>query len=98
VITCREAVRRLWDYLEDEASRDDRAAVEQHLAFCRRCCGEVEFAEELRGVLAAAAPVELPPDVRTRLNGVLDELATGATTRPGPTHRRHTDRGERRDP
>lgn len=77
MITCREAVRRLWDYLEDEVSRDDRAAVEKHLAFCRRCCGEVEFAEELRGVLAAAAPVELPPDVHTRLTGVLDELVTG---------------------
>lgn len=74
MISCSEAVQQLWDYLENEVSAQDREAVEEHLAFCRRCCGEVEFAQELRGVLASAARVELPPAVEKRLTTVLDDL------------------------
>lgn len=74
MISCTEAVRRLWDYLENEVAADDRVAIEGHLAFCRRCCGEVAFAEELRGVLAEAGQVDLPPAVERRLTRVLDEV------------------------
>jgi len=74
VIPCTEAVRQLWDYLEDEVAERDRAAVEEHLAFCRRCCGEVEFAEELRGLLSAAGDIELPREVEARLTATLDDL------------------------
>lgn len=74
MITCAEAVRQLWDYLDgvvDEAQRD---SIEEHLAFCRRCCGELEFAEELRGFLASHARDQIPEDVRERLSATLDEL------------------------
>jgi anti-sigma factor (TIGR02949 family) len=74
MISCQEAVRRLWEYLDGTLGEADHAAIEQHLSFCRRCCGEAEFAEELRKFLRAAADVELPDDVRTRLAATLDEL------------------------
>jgi anti-sigma factor (TIGR02949 family) len=74
MISCQEAVRRLWEYLDGTLGEADHAAIEQHLSFCRRCCGEAEFAEELRKFLRAAADVELPDDVRTRLAATLDDL------------------------
>jgi mycothiol system anti-sigma-R factor len=74
VITCAEAVKQLWDYLDGVVEDVQRQLVEEHLAFCRRCCGELEFAEELRSFLASHAPDELPPDVRARLTATLDEL------------------------
>lgn len=74
MITCAEAVRQLWDYLDGIVEESQRAQVEEHLAFCRRCCGELEFAEELRAFMAAHAADELPEDVRTRLSATLDEL------------------------
>lgn len=74
MITCAEAVRQLWDYLDGAVDESQRALVEEHLAFCRRCCGELEFAEELRDFLAQHAADELPADVRTRLTATLDEL------------------------
>jgi mycothiol system anti-sigma-R factor len=77
MITCAEAVRQLWEYLDGALPDADRLAIEEHLSFCRRCCGEVEFAEELRGFLARGAAEELPDDVRTRLLATLDELETG---------------------
>ena len=51
MITCAEAVRQLWDYLDGVVDDSRRELVEEHLAFCRRCCGELEFAGELRAFL-----------------------------------------------
>jgi mycothiol system anti-sigma-R factor len=76
MISCAEAVKQLWDYLDGALPDEDRAAIEEHLSFCRRCCGEVEFAEELRGFLSRHAAEEVPADVRRRLTDVLDQLET----------------------
>lgn len=74
MIGCAEAVRELWDYLDGLVDDAERAAVEEHLSVCRRCCGELEFAEELRGFLARNADEELPPDVHARLTATLHGL------------------------
>lgn len=74
MISCAEAVRQLWEYLDRDLGATDRARVEDHLAFCRRCCGEAEFADALRAFLRSAAYPGLPPDVETRLTGFLDTL------------------------
>ena len=74
MITCAEAVAQLWEYLDGALPDQNRAAIEEHLSFCRRCCGEVEFAEELRSFLARNAAEEVPPDVHERLTDVLDQL------------------------
>lgn len=76
MITCADAVKQLWEYLDGALAEQDRAAVEEHLSFCRRCCGEVEFAEELRGFLGRKAAEEIPDEVRSRLIATLDELET----------------------
>jgi mycothiol system anti-sigma-R factor len=74
MITCAEAVRQLWEYLDGVVDETQREAIEEHLSFCRRCCGEVEFAEELRAFLVEHAEEELPADVRARLLTTLDQL------------------------
>ncbi|MGH8829280.1 MAG: anti-sigma factor family protein, partial [Jiangellaceae bacterium] len=74
MISCHEAVRRLWGYLDNTVDEVDRAKVEEHLARCRRCCAEMEFAQELRRALANGAAVDVPPHVLTRLQQTLEEL------------------------
>lgn len=78
MITCAEAVKQLWDYLDGALADEDRRAIEEHLSFCRRCCGEVEFAGELRGFLAREAAEEIPDDARARLLATLDELESAS--------------------
>jgi mycothiol system anti-sigma-R factor len=75
VITCGAAVEQLWTFLDHELDDHDQRAVEAHLAFCRRCCGEMEFAKHLRRLLSAKGIGELPAEVRTRLDRFIDELA-----------------------
>jgi mycothiol system anti-sigma-R factor len=78
MITCAEAVEQLWEYLDGALEDGDRAAVEEHLSFCRRCCGEVEFAHELRSFLARDSAEELPDDVRARLLTTLDDIGSAS--------------------
>jgi anti-sigma factor (TIGR02949 family) len=74
LITCSEAVQQLWDYLDRAISAKDQERVERHLAFCRNCCGELEFAKELRAFLASSGVQEIPPDVKARLERFVREL------------------------
>lgn len=74
MITCAEAVRELWRYLDRSLPKVDREKVEEHLAFCRKCCGELEFARELQAFLAGAAVDGIPPEVRERLERFVEGL------------------------
>ncbi|GAA2393762.1 hypothetical protein GCM10010404_58850 [Nonomuraea africana] len=74
MISCAEAVRQLWDYLDAVLDEVDRTTVEEHLRRCRRCCGELEFAVELRRFLARAGGEVIPTDILRRLNDTLEEL------------------------
>lgn len=74
MMSCAEAVRHLWEYLDGVVEETDREAIEEHLSFCRRCCGELDFAEELRRFLAQPDEQALSADVRARLLGTLTEL------------------------
>lgn len=74
MISCDDAVRRLWEYLDNDLAADDRGRVENHLALCRRCCGEAEFAAALQDLLRSTVGCELPADVERQLTGFLDTL------------------------
>jgi anti-sigma factor (TIGR02949 family) len=74
MISCAEATRQLWEYLDGMVDATARDAIDDHLARCRRCCGELEFAQELRHFLASSARGDVPGDVLRRLNQTLEEL------------------------
>lgn len=74
MISCSDAVRQLWKYLDGAVEDADRHAIEEHLDVCKRCCGEVEFANELRNFLATHAFEELPGDTRSRLTTFLEQI------------------------
>ena len=78
MISCDEAVRRLWAYVDGELGDDDRGRVDDHLALCRRCCGEAEFTGALRDLLGTTPPPSLPSDVEQQLHGFLTSLEGGA--------------------
>ena len=77
MITCAEAVTRLWDYVEKNLAAEDEAQIDDHVAVCRQCCGEAEFAGQLRGFLNTHAEERIPPDARQRLDLFLADLDAG---------------------
>jgi RNA polymerase sigma-70 factor, ECF subfamily len=54
--------------------RGRKAKVDQHLSFCRTCCGELEFAKQLRLFLASQGADELPAHVKDRLERFVADL------------------------
>lgn len=74
MISCSEAINQLWAYLDDTVGPADRRLVEQHLDRCRQCCGELEFAQELRRLLANSATEDVPQEVLRRLHRTLEEM------------------------
>lgn len=73
-ISCGEAVRSLWEFLDHGLDEGDHEAVENHLAFCMQCCGELEFAKELRQLLRSQTAEGLPEDIHTRLDNFIEGL------------------------
>jgi hypothetical protein len=74
MISCEEAVRRLWEHVEVVPMAQERALLDAHLALCRRCCGEAGFADELRGLLRRQPDDALPDAVACRLEALITQL------------------------
>lgn len=74
MITCADAVKQLWEYLDRELPAEDRGRVEEHLNFCRTCCGELEFAEELQRFMRSRGSEDIPSGIRDRLEAMLGEM------------------------
>ena len=83
-IGCGEAVRQLWEFLDGGLEATDHRTVEAHLAWCLRCCGEVAFARELRGLLRTRTGVTVPDDVRQRMERFIDVLGDDSEERSPP--------------
>ena len=76
MMTCTDAASRLWAYLDGALEQLDRELLEAHLALCRQCCGELEFAQVLHSYLASQpAADELPGDIRDRIENFIQELS-----------------------
>ncbi len=75
MINCKEAVARLYAYLDRNLGRGSEAEVEEHLKLCRHCCGELEFAKQVRGLLRRPGAVhDVTPDVARRIEAFLAGL------------------------
>lgn len=75
MIACREAVERLWTYLDRALERTREEELEEHLGLCRHCCGELEFAKQVRSKLRTTADTPLTPDAKERLEAFVERLA-----------------------
>jgi hypothetical protein len=69
---------RLSDYLDDELSAPERAALDAHLAQCAGCRGTIE---ELRGVVLEAASLNDRAPSRDLWTGVAARIAPGSQLR-----------------
>jgi mycothiol system anti-sigma-R factor len=72
MIDCREAVRRMWAYLDHELGAEPVSEFEAHLESCQRCCGELEFSRHMREIVADKRGAQsVPPALRARIEILL---------------------------
>ena len=81
LISCREAVRQLWRFLDEELKSADHERVEEHLDHCVHCCGELEFVRHMQKLLGSQRELTIPDDVQHRLEALIAELSDPGRTR-----------------
>ena len=77
MIDCREAVRRMWPFLDHSLEPHPTEELETHLETCKRCCGELEFSREVRGLVATKNSPEMPDELRDRIERLLATVRDG---------------------
>lgn len=70
-VTCASGVELLMDYLEGVLSADLAAALDVHVAGCRRCAAYVESYRATPRILRAATAAPLPADLEDSLMAFL---------------------------
>lgn len=74
VIGCDEALKRIFDYIDNHLQGESRAELEQHLEMCRHCFDRVEFEKRLKSRLRNLE-FENPSDRLTdRVKKILNEF------------------------
>jgi mycothiol system anti-sigma-R factor len=64
---CREALRELQLYLDDECGQDVETAIRMHLGDCPPCFDRAEFERELRAVISRKCRDTAPSTLVTRI-------------------------------
>ncbi len=60
-MTCKEAVDKLYEYLDREADGMTASQVEKHLDLCRLCCDHFEFEKKLKELVQKSCFQEKAP-------------------------------------
>lgn len=80
MISCEEALARVYEYLDDELAPTDRGRVADHFAVCQRCYPHLRFEESfLRALRRVENGQGASPELKNR---VLDALYQEGLERP----------------
>jgi hypothetical protein len=75
LLTCREAIDLIADYLESALGPEMLLTLERHLADCRPCLAYLDTYRKTRHLTARTERVEMPAELQTRLRQFLrDQL------------------------
>lgn len=72
-IGCDEALKRVFDYIDNHLQGESREELEEHIETCRHCFDRVEFEKRLKTRLRNLK-IEIPPDrLFNRVKNILEE-------------------------
>jgi hypothetical protein len=73
ILTCKEALRRLDDYVDRELSQDEMKKVQFHLRICHACSRKFAFEKSFVGsVREKISHIDIPPDLLADVKSALD--------------------------
>jgi mycothiol system anti-sigma-R factor len=83
-IDCREALHRVYHFLDEEMTPELRHTIERHLDRCAPCLRAFGFEADLRKLIADKCRDQVPDGLRTRIAVAIDHehkqrMKTGGT-------------------
>lgn len=73
-ISCEEAVKSIFSYIDDHLKGKQRAELEHHLEACRHCFDRVEFERLLKSRLSRLSVKTSSDKLRRRVDALLDQF------------------------
>jgi len=74
MLSCKEVLANLSDYIDEEGSAELRRAIEDHLAWCRPCHVVFDTTAKSLKIVVDAEPFEVPLAVSARLYARLEKV------------------------
>jgi predicted anti-sigma-YlaC factor YlaD len=79
-LDCEQVLANLGDYIDGEGSAELRAALERHIARCRRCRVVFDTTGRMLKVVTDAEPFEVPLSVSARLYTRLEQVLSDGSS------------------
>ena len=73
-ISCKEAMSKLYQYLDSQLDDISDKEIEKHVHDCRECFSRVDFEKSLRSKVLQSASIETPLDVQHRLKSLIEKF------------------------
>lgn len=73
MLTCKQFLEELSDYLDERISGEERRTLEQHINACPNCWVICDTTKKTVQVFKGKEPQALPPDVHARLIAALEK-------------------------
>ena len=77
ILTCREAIGLLADYLESALSQERVVELEEHLAGCEPCQAYLKTYQRTKTLTAETERVAMPDEMKHRLRQFLLRVLSG---------------------
>ena len=73
MLTCKDFMRELSDYLDESVDADIRAKIEKHISECPNCWVIADTTRKTIRIYKGMDPQPLPADVESRLMSALEK-------------------------
>ena len=73
MLTCKDFLRELSDYLDESVDQDVRAKIEKHISECPNCWVIADTTRKTIRIYKGMDPQPLPADVESRLMRALEK-------------------------
>ena len=70
-MTCKEFLKELTDYLDDQMDSSTRAELEEHLQWCHNCFVVCDTTKKTIEIYRDSTMYELPENLRTKLQSAI---------------------------
>lgn len=73
--SCREALERVYEYLDNELPAADAAEIKRHFEKCRSCYPVLQFCQSFQNAMQRAAECQCcaPTDLKAKIAELLKE-------------------------
>jgi len=73
LLTCKDFMRELSDYLDESVDSEIRAKIEKHISECPNCWVIADTTKKTIQIYKGMEPYPIPSDVETRLMKALEK-------------------------